>query len=234
MRKIRARAVSLLPLAWVLLATVLPGCNTSGLDWRDSVSRKVERGNVELEAGRTAEALNAYRDAQIDAPEDQRIHYNIGNTLYRERKYDEATQAYGQAQTTRDSTLRARAAYNQGNVWFRQNRLDMAAENYQRALELDPTDMDAKFNLELVQRMLAQAAERSEQEDQDQQNQRPRVSDWARQRAREAEALARQGFYAQADQVMQRTMQSEPAAQGEYGDFANRLHELAQILGGAQ
>ena len=223
----------------LLLATAalaLQACNTSGFDWRDPVSRKVERGNEHMAEGRTAEALNAYRDAQIDAPEDPRIHYNIGNALYRERKYDEAMQSYSNSQIVPDEQLRSRAAYNQGNVWFRQNRLDRAAESYQRALELDPTDRDAKFNLELVQKMLAEAAERAQQqEDQNQQNQqRPELSDWARQRAREAEALARSGYYAQAEQVIQRTMQAEPAAQNEYADYAQRLHSLAEILGGGQ
>ncbi len=217
-----------------MLPVVFAGCGE--VDWRDPVSRKVAIGNERMKEGAAGEALNAYRDAQIDAPDDERIHYNIGNALYRERKYEDAQTSWQRAAARGDTKLQARAAFNTGNAHFRNDRLDLAAESYQRALELDPADMDAKFNLELVQRLLSEAAQRAEQEQDQQQEQqeRPQASQWARGRAREAEQLARQGYYDQAHQVMQRTLTAEPAAQAEFGDFAKRLEGLAGVFGGTQ
>lgn len=208
----------------------LVACQNPSLDWRDPVSRKVAQGNRHFAEGRVSDALTSYRDAQIDAPAAAEVHFNIGHALYRQRKYEEAEEAFMAAEAKGTKELRARAAYNAGNSHFRQQKLDKAAESYQRALELNPGDMDAKFNLELVQRLLNQAAQRAA-DAQKGDPQRPKVSEWARRRAHEAEALAQQGRYVEADQIMQRTIHAEPAAGELFGDFAERLSDLASILG---
>ena len=212
-----------------LWCVALSGC---GLDWRDPVARKVELGNRKMTEGAPGEALNAYRDAQIDAPDDPRIHFNIGDALYHQRKYEDAEKAFAEASSRGQDKLRAPAAYNAGNALFKQNKLDKAAESFQRALELDPGDRDAKFNLELVQRLLNEAVQRAE--NQKSQGSPPRASQWARERAREAESLARQGYYVRAHRTMKRTIEAEAAAAAEFGDFTNRLGELAEAFGGAR
>ena len=44
--------------------------------------------------------------------------------------------------------------YNLGNAYYRQGNLGKAVVNYERALKLDPTDDDARTNLEFVQEKL--------------------------------------------------------------------------------
>ena len=219
----------LLPVV-ALMALSTFGCEGTRLDWRDPVSRKVDRGNRQFSEGRLSEALISYRDAQIDAADAAEVHFNIGDVLCRQRKFGDAEEAFTTAQAKGDRRLQALAAYNAGNAQFGQNRLDRAAESYQRALELNPDDMDAKFNLELVQRLLNQAAQQAAQ-GQKEDPQRPKVSQWARSRAQEAEALAMQGKYVEADRIMQRTLEAEPAAATEFRDFADRLSDLAGIFG---
>lgn len=48
------------------------------------------------------------------------------------------------------ASLRARAAYNLGNLFALDGRAQEAAAMYREALRLDPSDWDAKANLELV------------------------------------------------------------------------------------
>jgi len=208
-------------IAALVACLALAGC------WRDPVAGKVSRGNQHYAAGRFAEALAAYRDAQIDAPDDPRISFDIGNALYRQGTYPEAEQAYARALAAGDTVVRAMAAYNTGNSRFRQGNLSGAAESYEQALVLDPGDREAKFNLELVQKLLERAAQQSGQG-----GNPPRASDWARRRAEEAEGLARQDRYAEADEIMRRTLAAEPAARAEFGTFAERLHDLVTIFGG--
>ena len=207
----------------IFLCTAALGCN--GLHWHDPVAEHIARGNAALAQGKFDDALAAYRQAQIDAPEDARVHFNIGDVLYRQKQYAQAEQTYRQALAGAGRQLRAKAAYNLGNAQFQQGKLTDAAESYERALEIDPHDMDAKFNLELVQLLLNRAAQEAGQRE------RPRASEWARRRARRAEALSRQGRYIEAERLMRRTLQAEPAAKAEFGDFASRLHDLAQIFG---
>jgi Ca-activated chloride channel family protein len=216
-----------------LIALTAFGCEGTRLDWRDPVSRKVDRSNRQFAEGRLDEALVSYRDAQIDAVEAGEVHFNVGDVLYSQRKYEDAEEAFTVAQAKGGRGLQARAVYNAGNAQFRQDRLDKAAESYQRALELDPGDMDAKFNLELVQRLLNQAAQRAAGK-QGQNSQRPKVSEWARLRARQAESLASQGRYAEAQRIMERTLEAEPAAAAEFRDFTDRLSDLARIFGAHQ
>jgi len=192
----------------------------------DPVGLRVREGVEHYAAGRHEEALAAFREAQIDAPNDRRIAMNIGNTLYALGKYDEAEEAFTEALGSSRSETRSHASYNLGNTRFRRSQLAQAAENYERTLEIDPDDMDAKYNLELVQLLLNQAASESDQQQQEQRV----VSDWAKQRAREAEALARQRRYADAFRLMRRTADTEQAAGEEYADFIERLSDLALIF----
>lgn len=215
----------LLSLAFVAMAGI--GCGAGDLLSQNSASTKVRNGNEFYARGDFDEALIRYSDAEIDAPDDARIRFNVGNALYRVAKFPEAEAAYLSVTTRGDELLKADAHYNLGNALFRQGRFDRAAESYQRCLELNPADMDAKFNLELVLKMLDRAAQQAEPSGSTQQ----RSSNWARERMKEAEGLAQQGRYGAAVTVISRTFQAEPVAASEFGDFATRVRDLRGIFG---
>ena len=71
--------------------------------------------------------------------------------------------------------------YNLGNTLHRQGQLEQSLMAYRKAIQLDPTDLDAKYNYELTQRMLEQmqsqqsqpqqSDENNQQESEDQQQQ---------------------------------------------------------------
>jgi Ca-activated chloride channel homolog len=207
-----------------LILTVLASCD----GMYESAGLRIQEGNTAYVDGRYEEALTAYRDGQIDIPGEKGVALNIGDALYQLEKPDEAQEAYADALAGGETDLRADAMYNIGNSVFQQQQIQEAIERYEGALELNPGDMDAKFNLELAQLMLNQAAQESEKQ---QQREEP-VSMWAKQRAYEAEELARQGFYAEAYRTMERTVAAEQAAARQYGDFTERLGELSGIFGG--
>ncbi|MGA1844731.1 MAG: VWA domain-containing protein [bacterium] len=117
--------------------------------------------------GHYDKALSAYLDAQIDSPDDPVLHYNIGATYYRMNKYEEAARNYeAAAARTTDIDLRERAYYNLGNCAYRMGKMEDAVAWYQKAIELDPNDGDAHYNMEFVrqemQRRKEQAQERQE------------------------------------------------------------------------
>ena len=115
-----------------------------------------EDGHEAYAAGRYDDALASYRDADAlatDAPEPP---YNIGNTLHRLERYEEATVASTAALSTAiDPVLLARAAYALGSHAFRRDDLEAAREAWISVLLRDPLDLDAKHNLELTLRRLA-------------------------------------------------------------------------------
>lgn len=110
--------------------------------------------NDHFAAGRFHEALAAYRDLQRSLPESAEIAINAGNALHMLGDHGRALPDYAQAIAIAGPDLRAVAQYDRGNTLYRLGRLEDARDAYREALRLEPSDRDAKFNLELVQRLL--------------------------------------------------------------------------------
>jgi Ca-activated chloride channel homolog len=114
-----------------------------------------ETANGLFAAGNYSAALAAYRDLQIDQPEAPELAVNAANALHMLRDYPRALPDYGRAIDTKDLKLRAIAQYDRGNTLFRMGRYEDARDAYREVLRIDPSDRDAKFNLEIAQRILS-------------------------------------------------------------------------------
>jgi Ca-activated chloride channel family protein len=136
-----------------LLAAFILGCGGTPT-WR-----KVDEGNAEFARGRFAQALGAYAQAKQSGGGDPAIDYNIGNTLHRLDRLDDAIAASKAAATaTKDGVLFARATYAAASSAFRRGNLPDARDGFVAVLQRDPTDEDARHNLEVVLRALARTA----------------------------------------------------------------------------
>jgi Ca-activated chloride channel family protein len=107
-------------------------------------------GNRLFGAGKFPEAEKAYLEAQADLPDRPELFYNLGNTLVREKKYDLGLQALRRAASQGDRDLQNRSWFNSGNALFEMGNFGDAAQAYIQALRIDPSDADAKHNLELA------------------------------------------------------------------------------------
>jgi Ca-activated chloride channel family protein len=143
------RAVASLLLA-LLLANA--GCSRGSLD-----ARKGERLYASGDFAQSAQAL----DQALAADSTPVRAYNAGNAYYRMRRYEDAAVRYRLA-AAGPATVRQPSVYNLGNALVRaaeeapergQLLLDAIAA-YEEALRLDPTDHDAKWNLELALKRL--------------------------------------------------------------------------------
>jgi Ca-activated chloride channel family protein len=122
------------------------------------VEQTNDRANALFDRGRFRDALAKYREVQAERPDLLAVHYNIGATLYRLADYDRAITELQRAAQAADAELAARALYGLGNSYVRLGRLADAVTAYRSTLKLNPDDQDAKFNLELIQRRLANAS----------------------------------------------------------------------------
>ena len=125
---------------------------------------KVKKGVEAFQESRWDEALNHFQDALLDAPQDARLHFNVGDVLYKKQKYQEALQAFEKALNTSDPQLQQKAYYNMGNAYYFLNQYQEAINAYKKALELDSDDRDAKHNLELVRAKLKEMARKQHQQ----------------------------------------------------------------------
>ena len=114
----------------------------------------IDDANALFAAGRYPDALAAYRDLQNAHPDAPELSIDAGNALHMIGDHTRALPDYAHAIDTAGVDLRAIAQYDRGNSLFRLGRLEDARDAYRESLRLAPTDRDAKFNLELVQRLL--------------------------------------------------------------------------------
>lgn len=128
-----------------------------------------EQGNEAYEEGQFKEALDLYHEAEIEKPETPEIYYNQANALVKTGKYEQAIEKYSKALNSTDIKLQADAYYNQGNGYFMKEDFVNAINAYEQCLNINPDDVDAKFNLELARNRLKEQMERQEQDKQDQQ-----------------------------------------------------------------
>ena len=79
-----------------------------------------------------------------------------------------AARALNNAMNSDDKSLASKAMYNLGNMFRDQQKMEESLALYRKAIELDPTDEDAKVNYELLKQVLQQ---QEQQQQQDKQNQ---------------------------------------------------------------
>jgi Ca-activated chloride channel family protein len=137
----------------LLCIALIAGCGGT------AAYQQVREGNEAFEREDFTQALSAYQEARRLTPEDPILDYNMGNAFHRLERYGEASTAFTDAlKKTKDGALFTRATYGIGNAAFSQGTLEAAREAYVGVLQRDPTDADARHNLEVVLRALGQQA----------------------------------------------------------------------------
>jgi tetratricopeptide (TPR) repeat protein len=131
------------------------------------LAASVQAGNRAFEAGRYEDAVAEYRRALERGDDGPLVHYNLGTALLRLGRHAEAREQLARAASgDAEPGLLQHAHYNAGNADLepafrmepspeRADALRRAILRYRQALLLDPADADAKWNLELAQRLLA-------------------------------------------------------------------------------
>jgi tetratricopeptide (TPR) repeat protein len=142
---------------------------------RADVGSSMRRG-LELEKqGKLADAAKAYQEALVLEPDNVRIRYDLGRLLYQQQQFADAADHFQLGLLSKQKTVRAHALYNLANTQFKQGKLDEAIATYSLALMQDPSDLEAKQNLELCWKIKQQMQQHphSSKKQQQQQQQQP-------------------------------------------------------------
>jgi len=126
--------------------------------------RDVRRGNREYQRENYVEAEAGYMGALSKNPASYEGNFNLGNSLYRQGRLEEAEQRYTQlGQVPNLPGVMAQTYYNLGNSQvlqykqtYNREKLTQALEVYKQSLRLNPEDRETKFNLAYVQKLLEQ------------------------------------------------------------------------------
>ena len=142
----------------LLFAGLLVVAGSLAASCGDFAAERNADGTAAFDEGRFDDAATAYREALAAEPADARLALNLGRALHALAEYDAAIAATRRALAGDDDALAARAYYQLGVHHFEREDLVAARSAYIEALLLEPSDIDAKLNLEIVNTLLAALA----------------------------------------------------------------------------
>lgn len=126
----------------------------------------VHEGNQKFDGKDYDGASSKYMEAIQSNDKDFTAHYNMGNALYKSKKYKEAKTEFEKAeklsQTLPDKTA---ALHNLGNAYMQMNQPEKAADFYKKALKQDPYSEVTRKNYEI-----AKLKEKEKEQQKNQQN----------------------------------------------------------------
>ena len=126
-----------------------------------------DKGKKAYEEGHYDEARVYYEHVLKNRKKDDGAQFGLGVTAYQQKDMETAARALNNAMNSDDKSLASKAMYNLGNMFRDQQKMEESLALYRKAIELDPTDEDAKVNYELLKQVLQQ----QEQQQQEKQNQ---------------------------------------------------------------
>ncbi|MDP9960440.1 tetratricopeptide repeat protein [Chryseobacterium lathyri] len=111
----------------------------------------VYEGNQKFNGKDYDGASSKYMEAVKENEKDFTAHYNLGNALYKSKKYEEAKAEFDKAQklsqTLPDKTA---ALHNLGNTYMQMNQPEKAADYYKQALKQNPYNEATRKNYEIA------------------------------------------------------------------------------------
>src|SRR5512133_278879 len=117
----------------------------------------IRKGNREYGKENYSESEIQYRKAEEKSKRSPDAVFNIGDALYRQKKYDDASKQFlDNANMNEDVFKKASAWYNMGNSLLQSRKVKESIEAYKNSLKLDPDNQQAKYNLGYAQNLLKQ------------------------------------------------------------------------------
>ena len=144
-----------------------------GFSQEAKVINHIFNGNEKAQEEEYIEAEKAYREALSLAPEKAKALFNLGNTHFLDKKYQEASQRFFQTQKFATSKEdKHKAFHNMGNVYMQEKDYQKAVEAYKSALRNNSSDEETRYNYALAKELMEKEKppEEKEQDDKKDQN----------------------------------------------------------------
>jgi len=172
--------------------------------------KDIRQGNRLFKSEKFPESEASYQKALESDPRNTLAAFNLGDALYRQEKFDEATQQF-ESIPARISNKHdaAKAFHNLGNANLLAGKIDPGIEAYKEALRRNPHDLDTKYNLAYAMNL------RKQQQQQQQQQQQPQNGDPNQQDSQDQQKDPQQGQEKNQDQQQQNQSQTGENQQGQ-------------------
>ena len=101
-------------------------------------------------------ARQYYESVIMDRNNDPAANFGLGATAFQQQDYAAAMKGFETALGTDNNELKSSAYYNMANILAQNKRLEESLAFFRKSLELNPNDLDAKINYELIKFQLQQ------------------------------------------------------------------------------
>jgi Ca-activated chloride channel homolog len=158
------------PMKYIFLVPALFMCTVV---FSQPEQKFIRQGNHAYKDEKYGDAEVNYRKALEKNSDSRKAEYNLSNSLYKQEKYEAAATKYnGLTQQEKDRNELSRYYYNLGNSLIKANKLNESIEAYKNALRNNPSDEDAKHNLQYALRLknMQQQQQQQQEENKDQQD----------------------------------------------------------------
>ena len=141
------------------------------------VALSQDKGQKAYNDGKYHEARSYYEHVLKNREKDDAAHFGLGATAYQQQDMETAARSLNSIMNSEDKSLASKAMFNLGNMFRDQQKMEESLALYRKAIELDPTDEDAKVNYEMLKQVVQQQQKEQQQQDQDSEQEQDQDSD---------------------------------------------------------
>jgi len=128
-----------------------------------SISIGADKGIDHYNNNEFEKARQYYESILIDSNDDPAANFGLGSTAFQQQDYAAAMKGFETALGTDNDKLKSSAYYNMANILAQNQRLEESLAFFRKSLELNPSDLDAKINYELIKFQLQQQQQNQDQ-----------------------------------------------------------------------
>ena len=128
-----------------------------------SVSIGADKGIDYYNNNEFEKARQYYESVIMDRNNDPAANFGLGVTAFQQQDYAAAMKGFETALGTDNNELKSSAYYNMANILAQNQRLEESLAFFRKSLELNPNDLDAKINYELIKFQLQQQQQNQDQ-----------------------------------------------------------------------
>ena len=129
-----------------------------------SISIGADKGIDHYNNNEFEKARQYYESILIDRNDDPAANFGLGATAFQQQDYAAAMKGFETTLGTDNDKLKSSAYYNMANILAQNQRLEESLAFFRKSLELNPSDLDAKINYELIKFQLQQQQQQQNQD----------------------------------------------------------------------
>ncbi|MDR2122820.1 MAG: tetratricopeptide repeat protein [Flavobacteriaceae bacterium] len=141
---------------------------TGFLSAQNEKARKyLVEGNKNYLANMYDEAAANYLRAIQEGEDSYKSNFNLGNALYKLKKYDDALLQYEKSSKFATGKIEeSNVHFNIGDCYYQKKEYDKAAETFKKVLKLNPGDEKARYNYALARQKLNEQQQNQQEQQQ--------------------------------------------------------------------